>query len=64
MLGYGTAKAAVHHIVKSLSMKGSGLASTAASLAVCPVTLATPMNKKFMPKADQTAWTPLEYVAE
>jgi len=28
------------------------------------VTLDTPMNRKWMPDADQTTWTPLEFVAE
>jgi len=28
------------------------------------VTLDTPMNRKFMPDADQTTWTPMEFVAE
>lgn len=28
------------------------------------VTLDTPMNRKFMPKADFSSWTPLEYVSE
>lgn len=28
------------------------------------VTLDTPMNRKFMPKADFSTWTPLEYIAE
>ena len=27
------------------------------------VTLDTPMNRKLMPDADQTTWTPLEFVA-
>lgn len=28
------------------------------------VTLDTPMNRKFMPDADFSSWTPLEYIAE
>jgi len=28
------------------------------------VTLSTPMNRKWMPDADHTVWTPLEFVAE
>ena len=28
------------------------------------VTLDTPMNRKWMPKADMTKWTPLEFVAD
>ena len=29
-----------------------------------PITLDTPMNRKFMPDADHSAWTPLSFVAE
>ena len=28
------------------------------------ITLDTPMNRKWMPKADTGTWTPLEYIAE
>ncbi|CAG0886524.1 unnamed protein product [Darwinula stevensoni] len=64
MIGYGMAKAAVHHLVKSLAAEKSGLPSAALPVAVCPVTLDTPMNRKFMPKADVSTWTPLFFVAE
>jgi len=30
----------------------------------CSITLDTPMNRKFMSKADFSSWTPLETVAE
>lgn len=58
------AKAAVHHLVKSLAAPKSGLPDSAVTLAILPVTLDTPMNRKFMPKADFSSWTPLSYVAE
>ena len=32
--------------------------------ALLPVTLDTPMNRKWMPKADTTSWTPLTFVAD
>lgn len=64
MIGYGMAKAAVHQLVKSLSAPKSGLPKDAKTVAILPVTLDTPMNRKFMPKADFSSWTPLEYVAE
>lgn len=64
MIGYGLAKASVHHLVQSLSGKNSGLPSNSSVLAILPVTLDTPMNRKFMPKADFSTWTPLEFVAE
>ncbi|XP_076143306.1 dihydropteridine reductase-like [Alosa pseudoharengus] len=64
MVGYGMAKAAVHQLCQSLSGSDSGLPTGATSLAILPVTLDTPMNRKFMPDADFGSWTPLEYVAE
>lgn len=64
MIGYGLAKGAVHQLVQSLAAPKSGLPKEASVLAILPVTLDTPMNRKFMPKADFSSWTPLEYVAE
>ena len=64
MIGYGMAKAAVHQLVKSLAEKDSGLPEGSLSCAILPITLDTPMNRKWMPKADFTTWTPLEFVAE
>jgi dihydropteridine reductase len=63
MMGYGMAKAAVHQLVKSLGATGSGLPEGACTLGILPVTLDTPMNRKFMPKADYSTWTPLAEVA-
>jgi len=64
MIGYGMAKAAVHQLVKSLGSQNGGLPTKAAAVAILPVTLDTPMNRKWMPKADVSTWTSLEYVAE
>lgn len=64
MIGYGLAKAAVHQLTKSLAQKESGLPGDASVVAILPVTLDTPMNRKWMPKADFSTWTPLEFVAE
>ncbi len=63
MIGYGMAKAAVHQLVKSLSCDKSGLPEGSLAVALLPVTLDTPMNRKFMPKADFSSWTSLEFVA-
>jgi len=63
MMGYGMAKAAIHQLVKSLGCDGSGLPSDSCVLAILPVTLDTPMNRKFMPDADMSKWTPLEEMA-
>jgi len=65
MIGYGLAKAAVHQLTKSLAdIPKSGLPQGTGVYAILPITLDTPMNRKWMPKADKTKWTPLEFVAE
>lgn len=64
MAGYGMAKAAVHQLVASLAGPKSGLPANCTSLAILPNTLDTPMNRKWMPKADTSTWTPLVYVAD
>jgi dihydropteridine reductase len=65
MIGYGMAKSAVHHLTKSLSSgESSGLPNGAHALAIAPITLDTPMNRKWMPKADFGTWTPLSFIAE
>lgn len=65
MIGYGMAKAAVHHLVKSLSEPDkSGLPEATFAAALLPITLDTPMNRKWMPNADQTTWTKLEFIAD
>ncbi|XP_022192770.1 dihydropteridine reductase [Nilaparvata lugens] len=64
MIGYGMAKAAVHQLTKSLAGENSGLPANSLSVAILPVTLDTPMNRKWMPDADKSTWTPLEFVAD
>jgi len=48
MIGYGMAKAAVHQLVKSLGSEKSGLPANVSALALLPVTLDTPMNRKVL----------------
>lgn len=64
MIGYGMAKAAIHQLTQSLAGKDSGLPDGSLVVAILPVTLDTPMNRKWMPTADFGTWTPLEFVAE
>ncbi|KAF2361301.1 NAD(P)-binding domain [Trinorchestia longiramus] len=64
MMGYGMAKAAVHQLTKSLAGSGSGMPEGAAAVAILPITLDTPMNRKWMSKADFSKWTPLDFVAK
>ncbi|KAH7727350.1 Protein QDPR-1 [Aphelenchoides avenae] len=64
MIGYGAAKASVHQMVKSLAAPKSGLPDGASVLAIAPMMLDTPQNRKWMPNADHSKWTPLEFVAE
>ncbi|KAJ2852587.1 hypothetical protein IWW36_000216 [Coemansia brasiliensis] len=63
MIGYGMAKAAVHHMVASLAMDGSGIDSPRV-VGVLPVTLDTPANRSAMPNADHSSWTPLADIAD
>ncbi|KAJ1666560.1 hypothetical protein IW140_004596 [Coemansia sp. RSA 1813] len=63
MVGYGMAKAAVHHLVASLSMPGSGV-DGGCVVGILPVTLDTPANRAAMPAADHSSWTPLQDVAD
>ncbi|XP_042233925.1 dihydropteridine reductase-like [Homarus americanus] len=64
MIGYGLAKAAVHQLTKSLGEDKSGLPKGTTAVAILPVTLDTPMNRKWMSSADFSTWTTLEFVAE
>lgn len=64
MMGYGLAKAAIHQLTKSLADNSSGLPSNSFVAAIAPITLDTPMNRKWMAKSDFSSWTSLTYVAE
>lgn len=64
MIGYGMAKAAVHQLTKSLAGTNSGLPENSLVVSILPITLDTPMNRKWMPNGDFSSWTPLEFVAE
>ncbi|RKP07991.1 dihydropteridine reductase-like protein [Thamnocephalis sphaerospora] len=64
MIGYGTAKAAVHHLTTSLADPNSGLPTGARVAAILPITLDTPGNRAGSPNADYSSWTPLDVVAE
>jgi len=65
MIGYGMAKAATHHLVESLgSGQGSGLPADATVLGILPTTIDTEMNRKFMPDADFSTWTPATEIAD
>ncbi|KAI9145753.1 hypothetical protein BKA69DRAFT_1024783 [Paraphysoderma sedebokerense] len=63
MIAYGMCKGAVHQLVKSLGAEGSGLPKGAKCVGILPITLDTPMNRKYMSSADFSTWTPLEFVA-
>ena len=63
-LTYGSMKAAVHHMVRSLGSRGSGLPEGSCVLGIAPVMLDTALNRKAMPHGDFTAWTPCDVLAE
>merc|ERR1719186_1095990 len=64
MAGYGMAKAAVHQLTRSLASEGSGSPKDCLPVALLPVTLDTPMNRKWMSKADTSTWTPLDFLSD
>lgn len=57
-LPYGTAKAAVHHLVRSLAQGGP------VTIGLAPQILDTPQNRAAMPDADRSTWASLEEVSE
>jgi dihydropteridine reductase len=63
-VSYGAMKAAVHHMVKSLSQRGSGMPKDSITIGIAPVMLDTPANRKDMPDADFRDWTPLTELAD
>uniref|UniRef100_A0A1A9WV23 Dihydropteridine reductase n=1 Tax=Glossina brevipalpis TaxID=37001 RepID=A0A1A9WV23_9MUSC len=63
MIGYGLAKAGVHQLTRSLAAKNSGLPDDVVVVSILPITLDTPMNRKCMPNADFSSWTPLKEIA-
>lgn len=63
MIGYGLAKAGVHQLTRSLAAKNSGLPEDSVVISILPITLDTPTNRKIMPNADFSSWTPLKELA-
>jgi len=61
---YGACKAGVHHLVRSLGAKKSGMPDGSVTVGIAPAMLDTPANRESMPDADPSSWTPLEVVAE
>ena len=62
-LPYGTAKVAVHHLVRSLAESDS-LPKGAKTIGLAPQILDTPQNRQAMPDADVSTWASLDEVAE
>ena len=63
-LTYGAMKSAVHHLVSSMGSKDSGMPPSSITVGIAPVMLDTPANRRSMPGADMSSWTPSEHVAE
>ena len=53
MIGYGLSKAAVHQLTASLAQEKGGLPKDAHVSCILPITLDTPMNRKFMANAGE-----------
>ncbi|VDM18689.1 unnamed protein product [Hydatigera taeniaeformis] len=62
MIGYGLAKAAIHQLTASLAELDSGMPPDCYVITLLFGTLDTPMNRKLMPKADFSTWTPLDFI--
>jgi len=63
-IGYGSANAAVHHLVSSLVSPGSGLPEKAHVVGLLPGTLDTEACRQAMPDADRSSWTPLGDISQ
>ncbi len=61
MIGYGISKSSTHYLIKSIAEDPAFKAKEAVALGFLPVTLDTPMNRKYMPDADFTSWTKVSY---
>jgi dihydropteridine reductase len=66
LVAYGTAKASVHYLVRSLgsNTKESGLPEKCTVLGIMPTMLDTEPNRNAMPDVDHSNWTPLDHVSE
>jgi len=63
-LPYGSAKAAVHQLVRSLAdAKAAGLPAGVKTVGLAPQILDTPQNREAMPDADSSTWATLDEVA-
>jgi len=63
-LPYGTAKAAVHHLVRSLAeAEGAGLPVGVKTVGLAPQVMDTPQNREAMPDTDRSSWATLDEVA-
>lgn len=63
MVAYGLAKAAVHHLTRSLASEKGGLPRRAFVAAICPEALDTPANRSKMTPGQLDSCAPLELVA-
>jgi len=64
LIAYGISKAGTHHLVASLASPESGMPKDSSTVAILPVILDTPMNRKDMPNANFDDWTPLDSVGQ
>jgi dihydropteridine reductase len=63
-LPYGSAKAAVHQLVRSLAdAEAAGLPAGTKTVGLAPQVLDTPQNREAMPDADSSTWATLDEVS-
>jgi len=63
-IGFGAAKAAIHHLTASLGRETSGMPKNSTVLSILPLLLDTPHNREELGKEDRSLLTPLHYVSD
>uniref|UniRef100_A0A0G4GIU1 Dihydropteridine reductase n=1 Tax=Chromera velia CCMP2878 TaxID=1169474 RepID=A0A0G4GIU1_9ALVE len=64
MGSYGSSKAFVHHLGKSLGAEGSGMPPESKTIILAPTTIDTEGNRNAMPDADTSTWTSPDEIAD
>lgn len=63
-IAYGMTKAATHNLVQSLAVETKDLPEGTTVLAILPITIDTATNRRDMPGADTSTWTPIPVIGD
>lgn len=63
-IAYGMTKAATHNLVQSLAVETKDMPEGATVLAILPITIDTATNRRDMPGADTSTWTPIPVIGD